>query len=287
MNRMCDESKALSNHECATAERKAAYFQALHTQQQPFVIANAFDGGSARILAKLGFRALATWSAACAATLGRLDGSVTRDEALTHACAIATATECPVSADLENGFGHAPAVVADTVRVAAAAGLAGCSIDDSTGDPSAPRYDIQCAAERIVAAVEAARAAPFPFTLTARAENFVHGDASLSDTIDRLQAYERAGADVLFAPDLPDLAAARTVCASVSRPVNFMVGLKVTSYTIAELKDAGVSRISLSWSLYRAAMSGLLAAVSGIHDMGTFSYVNQIMSSSDMRTFLC
>ncbi|HEV8440523.1 MAG TPA: isocitrate lyase/phosphoenolpyruvate mutase family protein, partial [Methylomirabilota bacterium] len=219
----------------ASQSDKAARFRALHEAPRAFVIPNPWDAGSARILAGLGFPALATSSGASAGMLGRRDGQVTRDEALAHARAIVEATDLPVSADLEKGFGDAPAAAAETIRRAAAVGLVGGSIEDATGDKDKPLYDLAHATERVAAAVEAARALPFAFTLTARAENFLRGNPSLDDTIKRLAAFERAGADVLFAPGLPDLAAVRAVCAAVSKPVNFMVGIKGKSFTVAEL----------------------------------------------------
>lgn len=251
-----------------------------------FVIPNAWDGGSARILAGLGFKALATSSGACAATLGRVDGKVTRDEALTHARNIVAVTDCPVSADLENGFGHSPDTVAATVRLASDIGLAGCSIEDATGDAGKPLYEETLAVERVAAAVEAARALPFPFTLTARAENFLRGNPDLDDTIRRLQAFERAGADVLFAPALPDLNAVRTVCQSLTKPVNFMVAIRGKSFSVAELAAAGVRRISLATSLYRAAMAGLLSAANEVKDAGTFGYLEAALSSADLNKYL-
>ncbi len=241
----------------ATQSEKAARFRTLHEGPGAFVIANPWDAGSARILAALGFQALATSSGASAGILGRRDGRVTRDEALAHARAIVAATDLPVSADLEKGFGDAPAVAAETIRLAAGVGLVGGSIEDATGDKARPLYDLGHAVERVAAAAEAARALPFPFTLTARAENFLRGNPDLDDTIRRLQAFERAGADVLFAPGLPDLASVRAVCAAVSKPFNFMAGIKGKSFTVPELEAAGVRRISLATSLYRAAVTGL------------------------------
>ena len=265
---------------------KASHFRALHTAPGTFLIANAWDGGSARILSGLGFQALATSSAASAGTLGRLDGQVTRDEAFSQARLITGSTGLPVSADLENGFGHEPSFVAETIRLAGTTGLVGASIEDATGDDSRPLYDLGQATERVAAAVEAARALPFTFTLTARAENFLRGNPSLEDTIRRLQAFERAGADVLFAPGLPDLAAVRTVCSAVSKPVNFMVGMRGKSFTVPELAEAGVKRISLSTSLYRAAMSGLIAAAREALEHGTFGFVESAVSSGDLGAFL-
>src|SRR6266571_4625663 len=223
---------------------KATRFRALHEGPSAFLIPNPWDAGSARILAALGFQALATSSGAAAGVLGRRDGKVTRDEALAHGRAIVEATDLPVSADLEKGFGDA------------------------------------------AAAVHAARALPFPFTLTARAENFLRGHPDLDDTIRRLQAFEKAGADVLFAPGLPDLAAVRAVCAAVGKPVNFMVGIKGKSFTVAELAAVGVRRISLATSLYRAAMSGLLDARREVKDAGQFGYLDHSLSTPELNGFM-
>jgi 2-methylisocitrate lyase-like PEP mutase family enzyme len=265
---------------------KAERFKALHHGPRAFVIANAWDAGSARILAGIGFPALATSSGASAGVLGKRDGQVTREEALAHARAIVEATELPVSADLEKGFGDAPAAAAETIRLAGEVGLVGGSIEDATGDREKPLYDVNHATERVAAAVQAARRLPFPFTLTARAENFLRGNPNLDDTIRRLQAFEQAGADVLMAPGLPDLNAVRAVCAALSKPFNFMVGIKGKSFTVAELEAAGVRRISLATSLYRAAMGGLLAAAREVHDKGTFGYLDQAVSTPDLNAFM-
>ena len=261
---------------------KAQRFQALHHRPGAFLIPNPWDAGSARILASLGFEALATSSAAAAGVHGRRDGKLTRDQALAHCRAIAEAVDIPVSGDLENGFGHSPVEVAETVRLAAAAGLVGCSIEDHTGNPAQPLYEIRHAAERIAAAVETAKSLPFKFTLTARAENFVRGKPDLDDTIRRLQAYERAGADVLFAPSLPDLAAVRQVCASVSKPINFMAGVRGKSFSVPELVEAGVKRISFGLSLYRAAMTGLIEAATEAKQSGTFNYLNKTLTTAEL-----
>ena len=242
-----------------TQIEKALRFQQLHRQSGAFLIPNPWDAGSARLLAGLGFEALATSSAACAATLGRRDHGINRAEAVAHASAIAKATDLPVSADLENGFGDSPSTVAETVQLAGAAGLAGCSIEDAAGTEDKRVYRAH-AAERIAAAAEGARSLGFPFMLTARAENFICGKSDLDDTIRRLLSYEKAGADVLFAPGLPDLAAVRAVCSAVTRPVSFMAGIKGKSFTVADLAEAGVKRISLAASLYRAAMTRLAEA---------------------------
>jgi 2-methylisocitrate lyase-like PEP mutase family enzyme len=264
---------------------KAAAFVALHAGD-PFVIPNPWDAGSARILAGLGFQALATSSGASAGILGRRDGKVTRAEALAQARAIVEATDLPVSADLEKGFGDAPADTAETVRLAAGVGLVGCSIEDATGDKDRPLYDIGHATERVAAAAEAAHALTIPFTLTARAENFLRGNPSLDDTIKRLQAFEKAGADVLFAPGLPDLQSVRTVCAAISKPFNFMVGIKGKSFTVADLTAAGVKRISLASSLYRAAMTGLLEAAREVNAKGTFGYLDHSLSTPELNNFM-
>jgi len=265
-----------------TQNEKAARFRALHDGSDTFVIPNPWDAGSARILAGFGFQALATSSGAAACTIGRRDGGLTRDEALAHSRLIVEATDLPVSADLEKGFGDAPETVAETIRLAAEAGLVGCTIEDSTGNPDAPLYDFGLAVERISAAAKAARELPFPFMLTARAHNFLYPGPSLDDTIRRLQAFEKAGADVLFAPGLPDLAAVRAVCAAVTKPVNFMVGIKGRSFSVPELSAAGVKRISLATSLYRAAMTGLLDAVREIRDSGQFSFLDRSVITPEL-----
>lgn len=270
----------------ASQNDKADRFRALHQGPGAFVIPNPWDAGSARILAGLGFPALATSSGAFAGTLGRRDGQVTREEALAHASAVVAAVDLPVSADLENGFGHAPGFVAETGRLAAETGLVGCSIEDATGEKDRPLHDIAEAAERVAAAVQAAKSLGFAFTLTARSENFLRGNPDLDDTIKRLQAYEKAGADVLMAPGLPDLAAVRAVCAAVSKPVNFMAGIRGKSFTVAELAAAGVRRISLATSLYRAAMSGLIAASLEVKEKGTFGYLDQAMTTPELNAYM-
>ncbi|MGH8668500.1 MAG: isocitrate lyase/PEP mutase family protein [Burkholderiales bacterium] len=263
---------------------KAERFRALHQGPGAFILPNPWDAGSARLLAGLGFLALATSSGACAGTLGRRDGRVTREEALAHAQAIVRATDLPVSADLEKGFGDAPAAAAETIRLAAQAGLAGGSIEDSTGNRDKPLFDFHHAVERVAAAAEAAARANF--VLTARAENFLRGNPDLDDTIRRLQAFEKAGAEVLFAPGLPDLAAVRAVCAAVSKPVNFMAGIKGKSFSVAELGAAGVRRISLATSLYRAAMTGLLDAAREVKEEGSFGYLEQTLATPDLNGFM-
>ncbi|HLN03010.1 MAG TPA: isocitrate lyase/phosphoenolpyruvate mutase family protein [Bryobacteraceae bacterium] len=269
-----------------TQNEKAARFRALHEAPGAFVIPNPWDVGSARILAGLCFPALATSSAAAASSMGRRDGGLTRDEALAHARMIVEATDLPVSADLEKGFGDAPEVVAETIRLAAEVGLVGCTIEDSTGNPESPLYEIELAVERIAAGAEAARTLPFPFLLTARAHNLLYAGASLDETIKRLQAFEKAGAAVLFAPGLPDLAAVETVCAAVSKPVNFMVGIKGKSFSVAALTAAGVKRISLATSLYRAAMTGFLEAAHEVRDTGRFGFLDRCVTTPELNELM-
>lgn len=269
-----------------TLSEKAERLRALHQSGRTFVIANAWDGASARILTKLGFAALATSSGAAAAALGKLDGRITREESLAGARIVVEATSLPVSADLEKGFGDSPESAARTIRLAAEAGLAGGSIEDATGNPAKPIFDLQLATERIAAAVEAARSLPFPFQLTARSENFLRGRADLDDTIRRLQAFEQAGADVLFAPGLPDLEAVRAVCSAVSKPVNFMAGIPGKTFSVAELAAAGVRRVSLATSLYRAAATGLVVAAREVLESGTFGYLEHILTTPELAGYL-
>jgi 2-methylisocitrate lyase-like PEP mutase family enzyme len=272
----------------ASQAEKAARFRALHQRPGAFVIPNPWDVATARLLAGLGFEALATTSGGLAITLGLRDaeGAVTREAALAHAQALVAACDLPISADLENGYGDAPETVAETIRRAAAAGLVGGSIEDATGDASRPFYDLPHAVERVAAAVEAARSLPFAFTLTARAENFLRGRPDLDDTIRRLQAYEAVGADVLYAPSLPDIAAIRTVCASVSRPVNVMVGPRGQTFPVAELAAAGVRRISLGPTLLRAAMTAFLQGAREIAERGTFAFCEDAVTFRDLYALM-
>jgi 2-methylisocitrate lyase-like PEP mutase family enzyme len=267
---------------------RARTFRALHERPGAFVMPNPWDVGTARMLAALGFEALATTSAGLAFALGRRDGegAVARDEALAHARAIVRATPLPVSADLENGFGDAPKAAAETIRLAADVGLVGASIEDATGDPERPIYDASLAAERIAAAVEAARMLPFAFTLTARAENFLHGRPDLDDTIRRLQAFEAAGADVLYAPGLRDLAMIRTVCAALRKPVNVIMGLAGAAFSVEDLAAAGVRRISLGSALARAALGAFLRAAREIQERGTFGFADGAASFAELDRFM-
>jgi 2-methylisocitrate lyase-like PEP mutase family enzyme len=264
---------------------KAKKLRALHEAPGAFVIANPWDAGSARMLEGLGFQALATSSGAKAGVLGKRDGGVSREESIANARLIAGAVDLPVIGDLEKGFGDAPEDAAETIRQAAAAGLVGGSIEDATGRKEAPLFDLNAAAERVAAASKAAKAMSFPFVLTARAEGFLRGKADLDDVIARLQAFEAAGADVLMAPGLPDLAAVKKVTGSLKKPFNFMVGIPKKSFSRAELEAAGVKRISLATSLYKAAMTGLLDAAKEAKD-GNFAYVDRVISTAELSAFM-
>lgn len=261
---------------------KGERFRALHAGPGAFVIPNPWDAGTARILTRLGFPALTTTSGGLAFTLGKRDGTgaVTREETLANAKAIVDATDLPVAADLEHGFGDAPEAVAETIRLAGEiAGVVGGSIEDSTGDPQRPLYELPHAVERIAAAAEAARALPFPFVLVGRAENYLHGRPDLDDTIRRLQAFEAAGADALFAPGLTRPADIRTVCAAVKKPVNVIMGLSgVTNpLSVADLAALGVRRISLGSALSRAALGAFLRAAREIKEHGTFTFAREAL----------
>jgi 2-methylisocitrate lyase-like PEP mutase family enzyme len=254
---------------------KAERFRELHARPGAFVIPNPWDAGTARILTQLGFEALTTTSAGLAFTLGRADGAglVTREETLANAKAIVDATDLPVAADLENGFGDAPEAAAETIRLAAeVAGLVGGSIEDATGDPSRPIYDFQHAVERVAAAVEAAHALSFPFVLVGRAENYLHGRPDLDDTIRRLQAFEAAGADALYAPGLTKADDLRAVCAALRKPVNALAGVGASPFSVAELAAMGVRRISVGAALYRAALGAFERGAREIIEHGTFRF---------------
>lgn len=269
-----------------TQAEKAAVFQALHERPEPFVIGNPWDAGTARILTGLGFSALSTTSAGLAFTLGRRDGTaaISREEALANARLIVEATTLPVAADLENGYGHAPEDAAATIRLAAeTAGLVGGSIEDASGNPDKPIYDFDHSVERIAAAVEAAQALHFPFMLVARAENYLHGRRDLDDTIRRLQAYEAAGASVLYAPGITQPEDIRTVCASVSKPVNILMGIKgAPLLTVKELGALGVRRISLGSGFCRAALTAFYRAAREVADHGTFTFNEDTFYMSEL-----
>jgi 2-methylisocitrate lyase-like PEP mutase family enzyme len=254
-----------------TQTGKTAGFLDLHRPGEPLLLPNPWDRGSARILASLGFRALATTSSGYAAALGRLDGSVSRDEALAHAADIVAATSLPVTADLENCFAGDPGGVGQTVALAVQAGLAGCSIEDFSGSDADPVYPVEVAAERVAAAAQAAHAGATPIVLTARAENYLHGRPDLADTIARLQAYQAAGADVLYAPGLTRLADIRQVVQSVDRPVNVLAFAGAPS--VSELAEAGVSRISVGGAFAFAAYGALAEAATELRDKGSYGYL--------------
>ena len=267
-----------------TRTEKLERFRALHQGPRAFVIANPWDAGSARVLAALGFEALATSSGASAGTLGRRDGRVSREECLAQAREICAAVDVPVSADLEKCFADAPREAAETIRLAAQTGLAGGSIEDATGDKDKPLFEFSHAVERVAAAAEVSR--QVGFVLTARTENYLRGKPDLADTIHRLQAFEKAGADVLMAPGVPDLDSVRKICQSLSKPFNFMAGIKGRSFTVAELEAAGVRRISLATSLYRAAMTGLLEAAREVREKGSFGYLERTLPTPDLNQYL-
>jgi 2-methylisocitrate lyase-like PEP mutase family enzyme len=249
---------------------KSAAFLALHAGPSPLLLPNPWDEGSARLLASLGFEALATTSSGFAATRGRLDGSMARDEIMGHAAAIVAATDLPVSADLENGFGDDPARVADTIRLAVEAGLAGCSIEDFTGRADDPIYDAGLAVERMAAASEAAHGGPASLVLTGRCENYLHGHRDLDATITRLRAYQDAGADVLYAPGLTELDEIRRVVDAVDRPVNVLA--RPGGPTVSELAGAGVARVSLGGALCFAALGAVVEASHELLEQGTFGF---------------
>jgi 2-methylisocitrate lyase-like PEP mutase family enzyme len=276
----------------ATQADKGQRFKALHERTGAFVIPNPWDAGTAKILASLGFEALTTTSAGLAFMLGRRDGfgAITRDETLANAKLIAEATDLPVAADLENGFGHTPQACAETIRLAGeVAGLVGGSIEDATGDKDKPIYDFQHAVDRVAAAAEAAHALPFPFLLVGRAENYLHGRPDLDDTLRRLQAFESVGADVLYAPGLTRPEDIRTVCATLKKPVNALMGFKGCSFSVSDLAALGVRRVSVGSAFNRAALGAFMQAAQEVAEKGTFTFgehatayakLNELMNKS-------
>ncbi len=269
----------------ATYAEKSAAFRALHARPGAFVIPNPWDAGTARLLASLGFEAPATTSLGLANTLGRADGTraMSRDEVLANCRAIASATDLPVNADLENCYADEPEAAAGMIRLAAEAGVVGGSIEDATGDPLNPIYDFELAVERVRAAAAVARSLSTPFMLTARAENFLHGRRDLDDTIRRLRAFEAAGADVLYAPGLRDLASIRTVTASVGKPVNVVMSSADPSITVAQLALAGVKRISVGGALSRLALAAFLKGAREMKEQGSFTYMRDTVPSAELR----
>jgi 2-methylisocitrate lyase-like PEP mutase family enzyme len=270
----------------ATRREKYEAFRGLHERAGAFVIPNPWNAGTARILTALGFEALATTSAGYAFSAGRLDSTavLTRDEILENAKEMVEATDLPVSADLQDGFGRKPDACAETIRLASKIGLAGGSIEDATGDEGDPIYGFELAVERVAAAAKAAH--DCKFLLTARAENFLHGRPSLEDTIRRLRAFAEAGADVVYAPGLPSLAAIREVCAAVSKPVNVVMGLKGATYSVEELGAAGVKRISVGGAFARAALGAFVRAAREVKDKGTFTFAGEAISHAEVSGYM-
>jgi 2-methylisocitrate lyase-like PEP mutase family enzyme len=263
-----------------TQAEKGLAFRALHERDNPFIIPNPWDIGTARLLAHLGFEALATTSAGYAFSVGRRDSTIDRPEMLAHVAAIASATDLPVSADLENGYGDSPEVVAETITLAAATGIAGGSIEDRRADGEI--YDVTLAADRVRAAAEVVRSLPFRFTLTARAENYLVGRPDLKDTIARLQAYQEAGADVLYAPGLASNDDISAVVRSVDRPVNVIMGMQGVRLSLSELGAIGVKRVSVGSALSRAALASFLSAAREMREHGTFTFAEQAVSYRDI-----
>jgi 2-methylisocitrate lyase-like PEP mutase family enzyme len=266
-----------------TQRDKGSAFRALHERPRAFIIPNPWDVGTARLLARLGFEALATTSAGCAFAAGQRDNTIGRADTIAHVSAIAAGTDLPVSADLENGFGDAPDVAAETIRLAAAAGAVGGSIEDMSREPGHSIYEHEHAVERVRAAAEAARALPFPFTLTARAENYLVGRPDLGDTIKRLQAYQMAGADVLYAPGLTSIDEIASVIRSLDRPVNVVMGLQGVQLSVAELSAIGVRRVSVGSALARAALGEVLRAAQEMLDDGTFTFAEEAVGYRDIN----
>jgi 2-methylisocitrate lyase-like PEP mutase family enzyme len=266
-----------------TQAEKGTIFRELHQRPTAFIIPNPWDVGTARLLAHLGFEALATTSAGFAFSLGQRDNTIGRDQMMEHVAALASCTDLPVSADLENGYGDDPKTVAETIGLAAAAGLAGCSIEDSTQRPDNPIYAFELAVERIQAAAAVSRSLPFEFTLTARCENYLVGRPDLHDTIKRLQAYQEAGADVLYAPGLRTSEDIAAVVSSVDRPVNVVMGLSGVQLSVAELSKLGVKRISVGSALSRAALGAFLEAAKEMHERGTFTFAERAANYRDLN----
>ncbi len=269
-----------------TQTEKGQAFRALHHRDHAFIIPNPWDIGTARLLAHLGFEALASTSGGYASSIGLPDGAVGREGMIAHVSALASATDLPVSADLENGYADAPEKVAETIRLAAAAGVVGGSIEDATGRAEHPIYELALAAERVRAAAERAHALGFPFTLTARAENYINSRPDLSDTIRRLQAYQEAGADVLYAPGLTSKDDIVTLVRSVDRPVNVLVGFAGASLDLAALSAIGVRRVSVGSALTRAALGAFLRAAREMQQHGTFTFAEQAASSREISGML-
>jgi 2-methylisocitrate lyase-like PEP mutase family enzyme len=267
-----------------TQAERAGAFRALHERPGIFVMPNPWDAGTARLFASLGFEALATTSFGLANALGRIDGTlaVSREELIANCREIARATELPVNADLENGYADDPRKAAAIIRLAAEAGIVGGSIEDATGRDDKPIYDFNLAVERVAAAAEVAHSLPFPFTFTARAENFLHGRRDLDDTVKRLQAFAKAGADVLYAPGLRDLATIKQVVAAISKPLNVVMSAADPDLTTQQLADAGVKRISVGGTLSRLAFAAVRDAALAMRD-GSYQWVREAMPAKDLK----
>ncbi|MGA2135867.1 MAG: isocitrate lyase/phosphoenolpyruvate mutase family protein [Bryobacteraceae bacterium] len=269
-----------------TQSEKGRIFRSLHQRPGAFIIPNPWDRGTARLLAHLGFEALATTSMGYAFSAGELDNTIGREQMLAHIATIVSATDLPVSGDLENGYGDSPETVAETIRRAASAGVVGGSIEDATGQPDHPIYHQEHAVERIRAAAEAARALPFPFTLTARAENYLWGHPDLHDTIARLQAYQEAGADVLYAPGLSSRDEIAAVVRSLDRPVNVLMGLKGALLSLEDLAALGVRRVSVGSALCRTALGAFLRAAREMRESGTFTFAQNAATPREIGAIL-
>jgi 2-methylisocitrate lyase-like PEP mutase family enzyme len=268
-----------------TQAERARTFRALHERQGIFIMPNPWDAGTAKLFASLGFEAVATTSLGLASSLGRVDGtlSITRAELIANCRVIAEATDLPVNADLENGYADDPEEAATVIRLAAEAGVVGGSIEDATGDPAKPIYDFDLAVERVAAAARVAHSLPFPFTFTARAENYLHGRPDFDDTVRRLRAFAAAGADVLYAPGLRDLATIRRLVAAVPKPVNVVMGMIDPEITVRELGDAGVKRVSIGGALARRAYAAVRDAAIAMRDAGSFRWVRDAMPGKDLN----
>lgn len=269
-----------------TQAEKCQIFSALHKRDTAFIIPNPWDAGSACLLAATGFEALASTSAGYAFSVGRQDHGVPRDEMIAHVASLAAATDLPLSADLENGFGDDARTVAETIRMAADAGLAGCSIEDSRNGPGEPIYEFEHAIDRVRAAVDVVRALPLPFMLTARAENYLHGRKDLADTIRRLQAFQEAGANVLYAPGMTDMQEITTMVSSVDLPVNVLAGMQGVHFNMKELSRIGVKRVSVGGALTRVALGAFLRAAREMRELGTFTFVDEPISSGEIAKLL-
>ena len=269
-----------------TQAEKCEIFSALHKRDSAFIIPNPWDAGSARLLAATGFEALASTSVGYAFSVGRQDHDIPRDEMIAHVTSLVAATDLPVSADLENGFGDDTNTVAETIRMAAKAGLAGCSIEDSRDGPGEPIYEFEHAVDRVRAAVDVVRTLPFPFMLTARAENYLHGRRDLADTIRRLQAFQEAGANVLYAPGLTDMQEITTMVKSVDFPVNVLAGMQGVHFNMQDLSRIGVKRVSVGGALTRVALGAFLRAAREMKEFGTFTFVDEPISSREISELI-